>query len=148
MKSIRNLKRATKVGFICLALCLTASRGKAQDTYTGKFILPFELRLRRAVLSPGGQAISTDFESIRPSNPETSLRISTAGPNIGVSLRLAEIEMKTDWLRDNRGAGISETEQLISPYSAARNVSAKWWEAKPDRQGFWMFDLTGVFYRR
>jgi hypothetical protein len=148
MRSIRNLKLGMKVGFIALALCLTASQGKAQGAYTGKFILPFEARLGSAVLPPGGHTISMDFELIRPTNTERSFRISTTGQDLGIALRLAETDMKTNWLRDNRGAGIFATRHIISPYSAARHESAKWWEAKPDKQGVWRFDLTGVFYAR
>ena len=63
MKSIRNLQLAMKVGFMALALCLTASQGKAQGSYTGKFTLPFEARWGIAVLSPGDYTISMDLDA-------------------------------------------------------------------------------------
>jgi hypothetical protein len=141
MKSIRNLKLVMKVGFMALALCLAASQGKAQGTYMAKFILPFEARGESAVLPPGGHTIVMDLDSIRLINPEKSFRISTAGHNIGVALRLAEIDMKTNGLRDNRGAGLFETKHVISPYSVARNEGAKWRESRPDKQGFWRFNV-------
>lgn len=68
MKSIGNLKLAMKVGFMALALCLAASQGKAQGTYTGKFTLPFEARWGSAVLAPGDYTISMDTESIHATN--------------------------------------------------------------------------------
>jgi hypothetical protein len=63
VKSIRNLKLAMKVGFMALALCLAASQGKAQGTYTGKFTLPFEARWGLAVLAPGDYTISMDLDA-------------------------------------------------------------------------------------
>ena len=68
MKSIRNLKLAMKVGFMALALCLAASQGKAQGTYTGKFTLPFEARWGIAVLPPGDYTISLELDSGRTFN--------------------------------------------------------------------------------
>jgi hypothetical protein len=68
MKSIRNLKLAMKVGFMALALCLAASQGKAQGSYTGKFTLPFEARWGIAVLSPGDYTISMELNSARTFN--------------------------------------------------------------------------------
>jgi len=64
VKSIRNLKLGMKVGFMALALCLAASQGKAQGTYTGKFTLPFEARWGNAVLTPGDYTISMDLDSV------------------------------------------------------------------------------------
>lgn len=63
VKSIRNLKLGIKVGFMALALCLAASQGKAQGTYTGKFTLPFEARWGNAVLTPGDYTISMDLDA-------------------------------------------------------------------------------------
>lgn len=63
MKSIRNLKVLMKVGLMALALCLAASQGKAQGTYTGKFTLPFEARWASAVLPPGDYTISMDLDA-------------------------------------------------------------------------------------
>ena len=68
MKSIRNLKLVMKVGFMALALCLAASQGKAQGTYTGKFTLPFEARWGIAVLTPGDYTISLELDSGRTFN--------------------------------------------------------------------------------
>lgn len=68
MKSIRNLKLAMKVGLMALALCLTASQGKAQGTYTGNFTLPFEARWGSAVLPPGDYTISMDTDLIHATN--------------------------------------------------------------------------------
>ena len=141
MRSIRNLNLVMKGGFMALALCLAASQGKAQGTYTGKFTLPFEARWGSAVLPPGGYTISMDSESIRPINPENSFRTGTAGHNIGVALSLAEMDLKTSGLHDNRGAGLFETKNVISPYSAVRNERAKWWEPRPDKQGFGRFNF-------
>ena len=63
MKPIRDLKFVMKVGFMALALCLAASQGKAQGTYTGKFTLPFEARWGLAVLAPGDYTISMDLDA-------------------------------------------------------------------------------------
>ena len=141
MRSIRNLNLVMKVGFMALALCLAASQGKAQGSYTGKFTLPFDPRLRSADLPPGGYTISMDSESIRPINRANSFRTGTAGHNIGVALGSAEMDMKLNRLRDNRSEGIFETRRVISPYSAAQNEIAKWWEPRPDKQGSWRFNF-------
>jgi hypothetical protein len=63
VKSIGSLKLAMKVGFMALALCLAASQGKAQGTYTGKFTLPFQARWGLAVLAPGDYTISMDLDA-------------------------------------------------------------------------------------
>lgn len=68
MKTIRSLKIAMKVGFMALALCLAASQGKAQGTYTGKFTLPFEARWGGAVLTQGDYTISMELDTARAFN--------------------------------------------------------------------------------
>src|SRR5579862_3508236 len=62
VRSILNLNLVMKVGFMALALCLAASQGKAQGTYTGKFTLPFEARWGVAVLQPGDYTITLDLD--------------------------------------------------------------------------------------
>jgi len=141
VRSIRNLNSVMKVGFMALTLCLAASQGKAQGTCTAKLTLPFEAPLGSAVLAPRGYTISGELESLSPIKTEKLFRINIVGDNIGAALRLAEMDMKTGGLHDNRGAGLFESMHVISPYSAARNERAKWWEPRPDKQGFWRFNF-------
>lgn len=53
MKSIRNLKLVNNVALVALALSFSASLGKAQNAFEGKFTLPFEARWGSAVLPAG-----------------------------------------------------------------------------------------------
>lgn len=58
MKSVRNLKVASNVALVALALCCSAGLGSAQDAYKGKFTLPFEARWGSAVLPAGDYTIT------------------------------------------------------------------------------------------
>ena len=50
--------RVCKLALVPLALCLSATVGKAQNAYQGKFTLPFEARWQNAVLPAGDYKIS------------------------------------------------------------------------------------------
>src|ERR1700682_2841240 len=58
----RNLKLFTKLGAATLALGALATGGNAQDSFHGKFTLPFETRWGSATLPPG------DYTFTLPSN--------------------------------------------------------------------------------
>jgi hypothetical protein len=58
----RHLKSFTKIGAAALALSALAASGNAQDSFQGKFTLPFETRWGSATLPAG------DYTFILPSN--------------------------------------------------------------------------------
>ena len=58
-----HLKFENHTALLALALCFSAGLGKAQNTYEGKFTLPFETHWRGAVLPAGDYTVSIPSES-------------------------------------------------------------------------------------
>jgi hypothetical protein len=58
LRTTRVLKLPNQIALVALALCATAVLGKSQDTYQGKFTLPFEAHWAGATLPAGEYTIS------------------------------------------------------------------------------------------